>query len=239
MGAGRFDRHAARAGMSKPLVAYFRVSTREQGRSGLGIDAQRAAVARFAEAEGFHVVAEFVEIETGKGTDALDRRPQLVAALAEARRHAKCPVAVSKLDRLSRDVHFISGLMAHRVAFVVAELGVDADPFMLHLFAALAEKERKVISERTIAALAAAKARGQALGNPRLADARANVNALRTAGADAHAAAVAPVIAEAKAAGAKSLRQIAAALNGRGVTTARGGKWEAATVANVLRRVVA
>ena len=95
--------------MSKPLVAYFRVSTREQGRSGLGIDSQGAAVIRFAAAEGYEVVGEFVEIETGKGADAIERRPQL----AEARRHGKCAVAVSKLDRLSRDVHFI-GLMAHR-----------------------------------------------------------------------------------------------------------------------------
>jgi hypothetical protein len=96
--------------MNKPLVSYLRVSTREQGRSGLGIAAQRAAVARFATVEGYALVGEFVEIETGKGSDALDRRPQLAAALAEARRHGKCAVAVSKLDRLSRDVHFISGL---------------------------------------------------------------------------------------------------------------------------------
>ncbi len=102
-----------------------------------------------------------------------------------------------------------------------------------------AERERKIISERTKAALAAAKARGQTLGNPRLAEARASVNAIRTAGADTFAATVAPVIAEAQAAGAKSLRQIAAALNGRGIATARGGKWEAATVANVLKRVAA
>ena len=127
--------------------------------------------------------------------------------------------------------------MAHRVPFLVAELGADADPFMLHLFAALAEKERALISERTKAALAAAKARGQALGNPRLSEARAIANAAHKAEADAHAATVAPVIHEAQAAGAKSLRQIAAALNGRGIATARGGKWEAATVANVLRRV--
>ena len=132
--------------MSKPLVAYFRVSTREQGRSGLGIDAQRAAVTRFAAAEGYEVVGEFVEIETGKGADVIERRPQLGAALAEARRHGKCAVAVSKLDRLSRDVQFISGLMAHRVSFVVAELGADVEPFKLHLHAALAERERKVIS---------------------------------------------------------------------------------------------
>ena len=155
--------------MSKPLVAYYRVSAREQGRSGLGIDAQRAAVARFAKAEGFEVVAEFTEVETGKGTDALDRRPQLAAALAGARRNGKaCPIAVAKLDRLSRDVHFISGLMAHKTPFLVADLGPDVEPFLLHLYAAIAEKERAVISQRTKAALAAAKARGQALGNPRL-----------------------------------------------------------------------
>ena len=112
-----------------------------------------------------------MEIETGKGADALDSRPQLVAALSEARRQ-RCSVAVAKLDRLSRDVHFISGLMAHRVPFVVADLGADVDPFILHLFAALAEKERAMISTRTKAALAAAKARGVRLGGPKLAKAR-------------------------------------------------------------------
>jgi DNA invertase Pin-like site-specific DNA recombinase len=126
-------------------VAYYRVSTARQGRSGLGIEAQRETVARFATVEGFELIAEFVEIETGKGADALDRRPQLAAALA-AGRSRKCPVIVAKLDRLSRDVAFISGLMAQRVPFIVAELGRDADPFMLHLYAALAEKERRLIS---------------------------------------------------------------------------------------------
>jgi DNA invertase Pin-like site-specific DNA recombinase len=223
--------------MTQPLIAYFRVSTREQGRSGLGVAAQREAVSRFALAEGFEIVAEFTEVETGKGADALDRRPQLAAALAEARRHGKsCPVAVAKLDRLSRDVAFVANLMAQRVPFLVAELGADADPFMLHLFAALAEKERAVISQRTKAALAAAKARGQTLGNPNLADARAVANTRHKAGADAFAASVAPAIREAQAAGAKTLREIAAALNGRGVTTARGGQWEATTVRNALRR---
>src|SRR6202044_706208 len=95
--------------------------------------------------EGLLVSQEFVEVETGKGSDALDRRPQLKAALAAARK-LKCHVAVAKLDRLSRDVHFISGLMAHKVPFLVAELGPDVDPFVLHLFAALAEKERPLIS---------------------------------------------------------------------------------------------
>jgi DNA invertase Pin-like site-specific DNA recombinase len=120
-------------------VAYFRVSTQRQHRSGLGIEAQRAAVIRFGEAEGITIIEEFVEAETGKGFDALDRRPQLAAALTAAR-SAKCCVVVSKLDRLSRDVAFVSGLMAQRVPFIVAELGRDADPFMLHLYAALADR---------------------------------------------------------------------------------------------------
>src|SRR3982075_1135335 len=147
-------------------VAYYRVTTKHHQYSGLGIEAQRATVTRFAEAEGLTIVAEFVEIETGKGADALDRRPRLAAALAAART-AKCSVLVSKLDRLSRDVAFVSGLMAQRVPFIVAELGRDADPFMLHLYAALTEKERRLISERTKAALAAKKASGAKLGNPR------------------------------------------------------------------------
>src|ERR1051325_7468598 len=147
-------------------VAYYRVSTARQGRSGLGSEAQKAAVRRFAEAEGFELTAEFVEVETGKGSDALERRPQLAAALA-AGRSGKCPVIVAKLDRLSRDVAFIAGLMAQRVPFIVAELGVDADPFMLHLYAALAEKERRLISERTKAALAARRVAGTKLGNGR------------------------------------------------------------------------
>ena len=118
-------------------IAYYRVSTARQGKSGLGIEAQKAAVQRFATAEGIDLIGEHVEVETGKGSDALDRRPELAAALTQARK-SKCPVLVAKLDRLSRDVHFISGLMAHRVPFVVAELGADAYPFMLHLYAALA-----------------------------------------------------------------------------------------------------
>jgi DNA invertase Pin-like site-specific DNA recombinase len=188
-----------------------------------------------AETEGFQIVAEMVEIETGKGSDALDRHPQLSAALATARRR-KCSVAVAKLDRLSRDVHFISGLMAHRVPFLVAELGPDVDPFILHLFAALAEKERSLIATRTKAALAAAKARGVKLGGPKLATARKQaVQAIRLA-ADRHAANVLPVIQEVRKAGATTLREIADALNARGVSTPRGGQWYAASVRNVLAR---
>ena len=141
-------------------IAYYRVSTARQGKSGLGIEAQKAAVQRFAEAEGIEISAEHIEVETGKGADALDRRPELAAALSQARK-VKCPVIVAKLDRLSRDVHFISGLMAHKVPFIVAELGADVDPFLLHIYSALAEKERALISQRTKAALAAKKAQGE------------------------------------------------------------------------------
>ena len=132
---------------TRPLIGYVRVSTATQGRSGLGIQAQQEALARFAQAEGFELVRVFVEVETGKGSDALERRPQLAAALAEARRK-RCSIGVAKLDRLSRDVHFISGLIPHRVPFVLAPLGAAVDPFILHLFAALAEKERAMISVR-------------------------------------------------------------------------------------------
>jgi DNA invertase Pin-like site-specific DNA recombinase len=130
--------------MSQRAIAYYRVSTRRQGRSGLGIEAQRARVEQFAATEGFDLIGELVEIESGKGCDALDRRPRLAEALARARKE-RCPVIVARLDRLSRDVAFVSGLMASRVPFIVAELGSDADPFMLHLYAALAEKERRLI----------------------------------------------------------------------------------------------
>src|SRR5678815_4854216 len=165
-------------------VAYYRVSTKQQQRSGLGIEAQRATVARFAEVKQLTIIAEFVEAETGKGADALDRRPQLAAALAAART-AKCSVLVSKLDRLSRDVAFVSGLMAQRVPFIVAELGRDADPFMLHLYAALAEKERRLISERAKGALAIRKTTGTKLGNPsNIAEAGSLGRGVQTAAAD-------------------------------------------------------
>src|SRR6516225_8072129 len=144
------------------IISYIRVSTGKQGKSGLGIEAQREAIARFAAAEGREVLAEFVEVETGKGNDALSRRPKLAEALTKARK-AKTPVVVAKLCRLSRDVAFISGLMAHKVPFIVAELGADADPFMLHIYAALAEKERALIADRTRAALAQKKAQGTVL----------------------------------------------------------------------------
>lgn len=217
-------------------IAYLRVSTERQGRSGLGLEAQREAIARFAEREGLQLLSEFVEVETGKGSDAIDRRPELAAALAQARRD-KCPVIVAKLDRLSRDVHFISGLMSQRIPFIVAELGAAADPFMLHLYAALAEKERKLISERTKAALAAKKAQGARLGNrTNLAEAQAKGVASTKATADAFALNVLPVIHQVKTGGIHTYRGIAEALNVRGVRTARGGTWQAATVRKIMLR---
>lgn len=148
----------------KSAITYVRVSTQKQGKSGLGLEAQQALIQRFADQEGFEITQTFTEVQSGKDDD--QKRPQLHAAL-EAARKAKAPVIVAKLDRLSRDVHFISGLMKHKVSFIVADLGADTDPFMLHLFAALAEKERRLISQRTKDALAAAKAKGKQLGGLR------------------------------------------------------------------------
>lgn len=228
--------------MPSQAVSYLRVSTDRQGRSGLGLEAQREAIARFAEAEGIEMLAEFVEVETGKGADALDRRPVLAEALATARRtkattREDCPVIVAKLDRLSRDVHFISGLMAHGTGFIVAEHGANTDPFMLHIYAAIAEKERRLIADRTRAALAVRKAQGMQLGNrTNLAEAQAKGGLAAKAAADAFATNVLPIIDQVRASGATSYNAIATALNERGVKTARGGTWAAATVRNVMLR---
>lgn len=222
------------------VVAYYRVSTARQGRSGLGLEAQRAAVLQFCEAEGLTVARELTEVETGKGADALERRPILAYALAEARR-VRGLVVAAKLDRISRDVSFISRLMTERVPIVTVELGRDADPFMLHLYAALAEKERRLISERTKAALAAAKVRGVRLGghHPQtLSDAgRVAGRAAQAIRADDQARLLAPVLRELQASGSASLRDIAAGLDARGITTARGSAWTAAAVSRVLARI--
>jgi DNA invertase Pin-like site-specific DNA recombinase len=222
----------------KRAVSYLRVSTARQGRSGLGLEAQRQAVQAFAAVHGLAITGELVEVETGKGSDALDRRPQLAAALQAARKLGRgTPVLVAKLDRLSRDVAFIAGLMAQRVPFIVAELGADADPFTLHLYAALAEKERALIATRTKAALRAAKARGVQLGNrTNLAQVQRRGAAATKAEADRHARNVLPVIRGAQAAGTRTLAEIAAALNARGVPTARGGTWAPTTVKRLLDR---
>jgi DNA invertase Pin-like site-specific DNA recombinase len=222
------------------VVGYVRVSTAEQGRSGLGLEAQRAAIARFAEAEGLVVTQVFEEIETGSGTDALERRPQLAAALKVARK-IKAPVLVAKLDRLSRDVHFISGLMAQRVEFIVCDLGRQADPFVLHLYAALAEKERGMISARTIAGLAAAKARGTKIGMSAMSKtAQSKIRKLASAAkgraADGRAKAVESDIRCALADGG-SLRKAAELLNERGIASPAGGRWHAPSLLIAARRL--
>jgi DNA invertase Pin-like site-specific DNA recombinase len=212
-------------------IAYVRVSTGRQGRSGLGLAAQQAAIARFAEAEGFDMIQTFTEVETGKGADALDRRPQLAAALKVAKKHSKpsIPIIVAKLDRLSRDVHFISGLMAHKTPFIVTELGRNVDPFMLHIHAAVAEQERRRISERTKDALAAKKAQGIALGG-------ANAGTMRTqAEAQQRAEGLRTVFKELAA--LSSARAIAAEMNKRKVKTPSGGQWSAVTVIRIQRRL--
>jgi DNA invertase Pin-like site-specific DNA recombinase len=145
-------------------------------------------------------------------------------------------VLVAKLDRLSRDVAFISGLMAQCVPFIVAELGADADPFMLHLYAALAEKERRLISERTRAALAARRAQGSRLGNLRNPEHAASIGrAGQRAEADRFAANVLPIVDGIRASGVKTLGLVVA-LNARGVRTPRGGQWHVSTLQNLLRR---
>ena len=210
----------------KPAIAYIRVSTQRQGRSGLGLEAQETAINRFCEAEGFAVLARFVEVETGKGADALDKRPQLAAAL-KAAKTAACPVIVAKLDRLSRDVAFIAGLMAQRVPFIVCDLGANADPFMLHIYAALAEQERRMISTRTKAALSAAKARGVKLGNAK----QGQVNAEF---ADEFAEKLRPVVMPVIN---LSSRRIAAFLNDQGIATHHGRKWQSETVLRLIERL--
>jgi DNA invertase Pin-like site-specific DNA recombinase len=210
----------------KPVIAYCRVSTQRQGRSGLGLEAQQSTIARFCEGEGLDVQQTFIEVETGKGADALDRRPQLAAALLAARK-ASCAVVVAKLDRLSRDVAFIAGLMAQRVPFIVAELGANADPFMLHIYAALAEQERRMISTRTKSALTAAKARGVQLGNPE--QARRNA-----ATADANAEALREIVMPIRN---LSSRRIAKILNDRGILPTRGKTWQPQTVIRLINRL--
>lgn len=215
-------------------VSYYRVSTERQGRSGLGLDAQRVTVADYVTGRG-EIVAQYVEIESGKRND----RPQLAEALAEAKRR-RAVLVIAKLDRLARDVEFIAALMNNGVEFVACDLP-EANRLTLHMMAAVAEHEREVIAARTKAALAAAKARGKALGwaNPVRSDqaeASAAGVAVQKAGADRHAGNVLPIIREIERAGISTLRGIADALNARGVQTARGGRWYAATVRNVMQR---
>ena len=216
--------------MTTPAIAYTRVSTREQGRSGLGLEAQLSTIREFAQCEDLDIVQTFTEVESGKRvSDTLAKRPELAKALAEAKR-LKAPIVVAKLDRLSRDVYFISGLMVQRVEFIACELGRQADPFMLHLFAALAEKERALISQRTKAALKAAKARGTVLGNPRLEAAREILRQRFRERAEEYRAPLNAVIE-----GPGGLRGVARRMNGAGIATASGGAWTASSVSRLMR----
>ena len=198
---------------------------------------QREAISIFAEREGFELFDWFEEAESGKGADALERRPMLKEALAAAKL-SKGVILVARLDRLSRDVHFISGLMSQQVPFVVSELGADVDPFLLHIFAALAEKERKLISERTKAALAQKKAQGVLLGNrTNFAEVQKAGRMMRSQIAFAFADTVAPHVLAARSQGAVSFRQVASCLNERNIKASRGGPWTGVQVARILERL--
>ena len=212
-------------------VAYLRVSTDRQGRSGLGLEAQREAVARYAADTRLELIGEYVEVETGKGSNALTKRPQLLAALHQAKK-ARAKLVLAKLDRLARNVHFISGLMETGVDFAIADMP-NADRFQLHLYAALAEKEGEVISQRTKAALQAAKARGtilgrngavlgarnKALAKERLQPLASRLTALRREGL--------------------TMRAMVAALNDSEVTSPGGGKWHLTNLHRALKRLAA
>jgi DNA invertase Pin-like site-specific DNA recombinase len=211
------------------FIAYFRVSTDKQGKSGLGLEAQRKAVLDYLDGGRWSLVQEFVEVESGKHNE----RPQLTAALAACKKQ-RAKLVIAKLDRLSRNLAFIAALMDSGVEFVAAD-NPHANRLTVHILAAVAEHERAAISERTKAALAAAKARGTQLGNPRLAEAAKRGTAAVKANARQFAANVLPIIEEIERAGTTSHNAIAMKLNQRNVRTARGGKWTHVQVGAVLR----
>jgi DNA invertase Pin-like site-specific DNA recombinase len=215
------------------FVAYHRVSTERQGRSGLGLDAQKKAVLDYLNGGGWKMLGEFTEVETGKGRNALARRPQLAAAL-EACRKAKATLLIAKLDRLARNVHFISGLMESGVEFVAVDMPM-ANRLTVHILAAVAEHEREAISARTKAALAAAKARGVELGK----HGKAILAPRNHKQAVERAKSLRPMLADLKAAGISSTRTIAEALNERGIPTPAGGRWHQTTVQRLLQRASA
>ncbi len=236
---------AAPAAATGRFVAYLRVSTARQGQSGLGLEAQRQGVADYLASVGGSLIATYTEVESGKRND----RPEL----AKAMHHAKViggTLLIAKLDRLSRNAHFLLGLKEAGVEFVACDMP-QANRLTVGIMALVAEQERDAISARTKAALAAAKARGEwvsksgrvvnRLGNPNGARALQDLGndaaiAAVKAGADRHAAQVAPVIAAIRAEGITSNKGIAAELNRRGILTARGGQWHATTVRNLLAR---
>jgi DNA invertase Pin-like site-specific DNA recombinase len=221
------------------FVAYYRVSTGKQGKSGLGIDAQRAAVERYLNGGNWHIIAEFTEVESGKRSD----RPELAKALAAARAR-RVPLVVAKVDRLTRSVSFLSQLLDAGVDVRFADLPQiegAMGKFMLQQMVAIAELEAGLISARTKAALAEAKKRGVVLGgyhgrSPTAKEVKASV-AVRQAQAAQRANDLAPIVKELQTGGATSLRAIAAALNERAIPTARGGEWSATQVMRLLEAV--
>lgn len=212
---------------TQKFIAYYRVSTDRQGQSGLGLDAQRAAVLRHITGDS-ELIAEFTEIESGKKND----RPELAAALAACKKQ-KAKLVIAKLDRLARNVAFIANLMESGVEFIAAD-NPHANKLMLHMLAAFAEHEREQISKRTKDALAAARARGTKLGNPRPAESLKRGRTTISQNAAARHASMKPIISDLRNQGL-STHAIARKLNQRGIPTARGKEWMSATVCNVLK----
>jgi DNA invertase Pin-like site-specific DNA recombinase len=207
-------------------IAYFRVSTDRQGRSGLGLEAQKQAVTDFLSIKGWALTGEYVEVESGKRKD----RPMLAEAIEETKR-IRGRLVIAKLDRLARNVHFISGLMETGVDFVAVDMPT-ADRFMLHVYAAMAEEEGRRISQRTKAALAAAKARGVELGANGKVLAKAHKEA-----AAAFAETLLPTITEIRNEGHRSVRAITGALNARNILSREGGRWHLRSTNLLLRRL--
>jgi len=216
--------------MKQTFVSYVRVSTKAQGASGLGLEAQGAAVRAYVDQAGGEIVGNFVEIESG----AKDDRPALLQALACCRR-TKSTLLIAKLDRLGRSVRFVSTVMDSGVDFRAVD-NPHATRLTLHILAAVAEHEREAIAARTRAALAAAKSRGIRLGAPDPKIGADRSRAVRTSKAKQRAENLAPIISRIRATGISSLREIAAALNARGVKSPSGGQWYAASVARAEQR---
>jgi DNA invertase Pin-like site-specific DNA recombinase len=214
------------------FIAYYRVSTQKQGASGLGLEAQQIAVAAYLNGATWELVGEFQEVETGKGADALAKRPQLRAALDACRKHG-ATLIIAKLDRLARNVHFISGLMVSKVRFVACDMP-EANELTIHIMAAFAEHEAKRISQRTKDALAVAKSRGVVLGRSGPANLRPNIEERQRA-ANAFAERLRPMVDHMTARGL-SQRAMVVELNGIGVPTVNGGVWRLSQVQRVLSR---